>query len=194
MRGRRRVSSSSSWRVQARRESRDTAMCSSCCALLRRTTVNVTFFSVVASWFIGGYRTADLVSGWRAQYAVGQASAQPVSLVDLYPTLLEYSGTPAPKNALDGQSLLPLLRAPQTKTGRAVISTVDRIHFSVRDERWRYLRYGDGGEELYDLLADPNEWTNLAGKSEHAATRTRLAAELPRDPAPPFVAAPRKKK
>ncbi|WP_414662064.1 sulfatase [Horticoccus sp. 23ND18S-11] len=130
----------------------------------------------------------------RAQYAVGRASAQPVSLLDLYPTLLEYSGTPAPKNALDGQSLLPLLRAPQTKTGRAVISTVDRIHFSVRDERWRYLRYADGGEELYDLLADPNEWTNLAGKPEHAGTRARLAAELPHDPVPPATVAPRKKK
>jgi hypothetical protein len=33
----------------------------------------------------------------------------------------------------------------------------------VRSEDWRYIRYADGSEELYDHRTDPNEWTNLAG-------------------------------
>jgi arylsulfatase A-like enzyme len=55
----------------------------------------------------------------------------------------------------------------------------------VRDDRWRFLRYSDGSEELYDLAADPNEWRNLAAVPEQAGTKARLAAHLPRNPVRP---------
>jgi arylsulfatase A-like enzyme len=121
----------------------------------------------------------------RAQFAVGQTSRQPVTLTDLYPTLLEYCQLPPPASKLDGQSLLPLLRAPDTRTGRVVVSTIDGVHFSVRDDRWRYIRYRDGSEELYDLTVDANEWSNLAAVPDHAGTKARLAAHLPRNPVRP---------
>ncbi len=63
-----------------------------------------------------------------------------------------------------------------------MITTFYGEHFSVRDERWRYIRYSDGSDELYDLKEDPNEWTNLAGRAEHAAVQQRLAAVVPKDP------------
>ena len=130
----------------------------------------------------------------RAQFAAGKESRQPVTLIDLYPTIADYCGLPAPAGGLDGKSLVPLLRAPATTTGRAVISTFDQVHFSVRDERWRYLRYQDGTEELYDLTADPNEWRNLAARAEHAGTKARLAAALPKDPVRPTPPTEERKK
>lgn len=130
----------------------------------------------------------------RGSYAVGKTSRQPVTLIDLYPTLTDYARLPAPKDGLDGTSLLPLLRHPETATGRTVVTTVDQVHYSVRDERWRYLRYHDGSEELYDLTADPNEWRNVAGRPEHAGVKARLAAALPKDPVPAAAPAEARKK
>jgi hypothetical protein len=50
---------------------------------------------------------------------------------------------------------------------------------AVRDERWRYIRYADGSQELYDHQTDPNEWTNLANKPELTEVIARLKQYLP---------------
>ena len=89
-------------------------------------------------------------------------------LIDLYPTLTDLCGVTAP-HELDGQSLRPLLKDPARKTGRKLLTTFDPGNISLRTERWRYIRYADGNEELYDLQADPNEWTNLAAEKKHQA-------------------------
>lgn len=128
------------------------------------------------------------------RFSVGKTTTQPVTLTDLYPTLVDYAALPAPKSVLDGNSLVPLLRAPEIRTGRQIVTTVDAVHFSVRDERWRYLRYADGSEELYDLVADANEWKNLAALPQHAATKARLSSALPKDPKPVTVPSGTKKK
>lgn len=117
----------------------------------------------------------------RAAFASRQSSQQPVSLIDLYPTLMELCGIEPPKGGLDGQSLVPLLRNPAMETGRAVVSTFYGEHYSVRDARWRYLRYSDGSEELYDHATDPHEWRNQANQPEHAAIKVRLARSIPQE-------------
>ena len=53
-----------------------------------------------------------------------------------------------------------------------------------RTERWRYIRYADGGEELYDHASDPHEWTNLAERPEHAGRLAEFGRLLPRIDAP----------
>jgi arylsulfatase A-like enzyme len=115
----------------------------------------------------------------RAKFSIGQSTREPVSLLDLYPTLLDMCGIPPPADALDGASLVPLLKEPARTTGRAVVTTFYAEHFSVRDERWRYIRYADGTEELYDHQTDPNEWRNVANQPRHQAVKARLAREIP---------------
>lgn len=98
---------------------------------------------------------------------VGQKTTQPAELIDMYPTLVELAGLP-PKRGLDGMSLGPQLRNPFAKRDRPAITTHNHDNHGVRSERWRYITYADGSEELYDMRKDPNEWTNLAGDARYA--------------------------
>ena len=109
----------------------------------------------------------------------GSRCAQPVNLLDIYPTLVELAGHD-PRPELEGQSLLPLLKNPHLETGRAVVTTYGQNNHGVRSARWRYIRYHDGSEELYDHQTDPDEYTNLAGQEEFKNVIEELAAWLPR--------------
>jgi arylsulfatase A-like enzyme len=96
-------------------------------------------------------------------------SNRPVELLSIYPTLIDLCGLPAnPK--LEGVSLQPLLENPNADWKHVAISTLGQNNHAVRDERWRYIRYADGSEELYDHQTDPNEWNNLASPPECATT------------------------
>lgn len=93
--------------------------------------------------------------------APGERCAAPVNLLDIYPTLIDLCGLD-PKEELEGDSLRPLLEAPQADWGRPTLTTFGRNNHSVRSARWRYTRYADGTEELYDHAVDAMEWNNLA--------------------------------
>ena len=97
----------------------------------------------------------------------GSRCDRPVSLVDIYPTLIELAGL-RPKRDNDGTSLVPLLRDP-ARDWHPALMTNGKGNHAVRSDRWRYIRYRDGSEELYDELNDPWEWTNLADRAEYAA-------------------------
>ncbi len=107
------------------------------------------------------------------EFRSGGRCEQPVGLIDIFPTLIELCGLKLPKN-LDGQSLVPLLIDPEKPTGRVLKTTFDTGNISLRTERWRYLRYADGEQELYDLKADPNEWLNLINDPRHAKVKERF--------------------
>jgi len=102
-----------------------------------------------------------------------------VELLDLYPTLIELAGLP-PRSGLEGHSIVPQLKDPSTAREFPAITTQDLNNHTVRTERWRYIRYFDGSEELYDEQADPNEWTNLAADTKYAPTKQELAKWLPK--------------
>jgi arylsulfatase A-like enzyme len=121
--------------------------------------------------------------------AKGGVSRDPVGLIDLYPTLAELCDVKAP-DTLQGQSLVPMLKDPRA-TGRGwTISQVSRNRpkkqggryygYSLRTPRWRYTEWAEGqqGRELYDHETDPQELTNLAGKSVHTKTVNRLSDQL----------------
>ena len=103
---------------------------------------------------------------------------RPVSLIDISPTLIDLCELPK-RRGLDGQSLKSLLENPERKWDRPVVITYGLNNHAVQTERWRYIRYRDGGQELYDHERDPNEWTNLASIPKYSSVKTELANSLP---------------
>ena len=112
----------------------------------------------------------------------GSTCTQPVSLIDVYPSLVDLAGFEIP-DWLDGTSIKPQLAKPSSPRP-AAISSYGKDNTSIRTERWRYIRYEDGSEELYDHRVDPDEWTNLANKPAHKETKKRLAKMIPADQRP----------
>ena len=103
-----------------------------------------------------------------------KTSGRTVSLLDLSPTLAELCGLPALAQ-WEAKSFAKLVGDPEAEWDRPAITTHGRNHHSVRTERWRYIRYEDGGEELYDHEKDPLEWTNLAGDPQFSEVKEKLA-------------------
>jgi arylsulfatase A-like enzyme len=104
--------------------------------------------------------------------------SRPVGLIDTFPTLNELCSLPTVEG-LDGVSLVPLLKEPSLQWSRPALTTHGQSNHSLRTDRWRYIRYANGDEELYDHTTDPHEWYNLAAKPEFAAVKTELAGSLP---------------
>ncbi len=114
----------------------------------------------------------------------GSRCARPVSLLDLYPTLTALCGLPA-REGVEGRSIVPLLGKPDAEWPYSVVTTIGAGNHSVRNDRWRYMRYANGDEELYDHASDPNEWTNLAKDSQYIGLKAEMAKWIPTTDAPP---------
>jgi len=107
-----------------------------------------------------------------------------VESLDIFPTLLELTGFPA-RTDLEGHSLVPLCRDASAPRPWPAITTHNPGNHAVRTERWRYIRYADGSEELYDVKADPHEWDNLARRDDLAGVKRELQRWLPPHSQPP---------
>ncbi len=118
------------------------------------------------------------------QGGAGRQIGEAVSLLDLYPTLMDLAGIEAPDH-LDGVSLVPLMRDPTAERGRPVLISWQAGNHALRSRDWRYIRYRDGSEELYDHRSDPEEQTNLVGLAEVEAILESMRASLPKETAPP---------
>ncbi|UMB61727.1 sulfatase [Lutibacter sp. A80] len=88
-------------------------------------------------------------------------STKIVSLIDVYPTLIDLCGLPV-KDDLDGKSIKTLLNNPNNKWNEVALTSKAVGMHSLRSEHYRYTVYPDGFEELYNHTIDPNEWTNIA--------------------------------
>ena len=104
-----------------------------------------------------------------------------VSLVDIYPTLVDLCGLPERKD-LDGTSLLPFLKEPSKQVDRPVITTYDYGSYSVRYRNWHLIKYIDESKELYDLENDPHEWENLSSNKAFQEKLIELEQFIPSDP------------
>ncbi len=121
----------------------------------------------------------DSVMMWRVPGVTqpDQVCTRPVSLLDIYPTLVDLNGIARPDH-LDGQSLLPLLKDVRAPRSQPAITVYDG-HMSVRTETARFIRYWDGTTELYDRTTDLHEWKNQTNNPQFVAMKTKLAELLP---------------
>ena len=126
----------------------------------------------------------------------GKKCDQPVSLVDLYPTLLDLCNLPSNtmKNdkgrPLDGFSLKPLLENPETGKWEGPDYAITALYkwaqyydpafqnYSLRFKDWRYIRYENGKEELYHTVKDDHEWNNLAQNTKFKKRLTEFRNQL----------------
>lgn len=115
--------------------------------------------------------------------ADGISCERVVSLMDMYPTLIELCGLPVKTN-IDGRSIVPLLENPEMEWDYPAITTYNHSEYSIRNERWRYTIYLDGSQELYDHNNDPEEWYNLAHDQKYVDIIKELSTFIPKDPAP----------
>ncbi|MFO0817039.1 MAG: sulfatase [Pirellulales bacterium] len=122
---------------------------------------------------------------WKAPQITpaGKICSRAVDYTSIYPTLCDLTKL-APPSHLEGRSLRPLLSDPTASWPSPAITTHGYKNHSVRTDSWRYIRYADGGEELYDHLSDPLEYTNLANSPMHAAQKADLIRWLPSTDAP----------
>jgi len=119
----------------------------------------------------------------------GGVCTRPIDFMTIYPTLMDVCGLPTPSH-VQGTSIRHLLADPEAEWTEPAIMTHRFRNHAVRTTDWRYIRYANGDEELYDERKDPNEWTNLACDPQHAAVKATLAALLPRDDHPDIGSAP----
>lgn len=117
----------------------------------------------------------------------GSVCERTIDYGHIYPTVCELTGLPRPAH-LDGESFAKLLKDPTAPWDRPAITTHGRKNHTVRSEGWRYIRYANGEEELYDESADPLEYRNVAGLSEFADRKAALVKWLPQTDAPDLPA------
>jgi arylsulfatase A-like enzyme len=109
----------------------------------------------------------------------GSICKKPVDFMSIYPTLCEAAGIDIPDH-VEGKTIRPLLADPDAEWDGVAICTHGYKNHAVRSERWRYIRYANGSEELYDHDKDPYEYKNLAKDPTLAKIKSDLAARLPK--------------
>jgi arylsulfatase A-like enzyme len=151
--------------------------------------------TVIVLWSDHGYRLGE--KGTFAKHALwepasraplifaapdlpeGKVIDSPAEMLSIYPTLLDLCGLPA-YSRNEGLNLVPQMRGTGTETEeRVAITTFGMNNHGLRTSGYRYIRYEDGGEELYDHKIDPNEWTNIAGEVQNAEVKEEMKKYLP---------------
>jgi arylsulfatase A-like enzyme len=108
----------------------------------------------------------------------GSVCERTVDFMSIYPTLMDVCGIPKPAH-VEGLSIKPLLADPAAVWTTPALTTHGFNNHGIRNEGWRYIRYANGEEELYNEATDPNEWTNLASDPQYNGTKAELAKSIP---------------
>ena len=123
----------------------------------------------------------------------GSDCREPVSLLDVFPTLVDLCDLPANPN-LEGVSLLPQLKDSTAARRYPAITSSYFGNHSIRTKNWRLIVYEDGAQELYDHRTDSDEFNNLADDPAHTAIRDELMQWVPSNPVPEVKARSERKR
>lgn len=119
----------------------------------------------------------------------GVSCDRAVDLTCIFPTICELTGTPIPEWC-EGPSITALLKKPTANWDKPAIATYLQNNHGIITDTWRYIRYADGSEELYNEKADGREWTNQASDPKLAKVKADLAKYLPKVNATPVPERP----
>lgn len=117
----------------------------------------------------------------------------PVSLLDVYPTLVSMCDLPK-ISALEGNDLKPLVTNPSMDWDKPCISNYIRGNYTVHYKNWNYIHYQDGSGELYNIAEDENEFDNLYQKEEYKGLIKQLQKYVPAKSRKPVAQMELKKK
>lgn len=123
----------------------------------------------------------------------GSDCREPVSLLDVFPTLVDLCDLPANPH-LEGVSLLPQLKDSTAARRYPAITSSYFGNHSIRTKNWRLIVYEDGAQELYDHRTDSDEFNNLADDPAHTAIRDELMQWVPSNPVPEVKARSERKR
>ena len=115
----------------------------------------------------------------------GSTSAKPVNLLDIYPTLAFLTGCEPPEKQLEGNDLTVLMKNPEAAWDKTSVTVFGYKNYGIRSERYRYIVYANGSEELYDHENDKWEWHNLAGDPAYAEVKKKMRKGIPAHHEPP---------
>lgn len=141
-----------------------------------------------------GSAHAPLIISVPGSKTKGKQTNSIVEYVDLYPTVTALTGVKMPTTVM-GKNLAPIIANPVVEVRKSALTQSrsnafimheaegakkDVMGYSVRTSRYRYTEWNDGKEgiELYDYQSDPHEFTNLAGKKEHATVELKMKSLL----------------
>ena len=132
-------------------------------------------------------RTSNVPFLWAGPgVAKGVRTDVTVSLIDIYPTLVETCDLPAPRQKLEGVSLASTLRHPAGAKDRTVyLPYMNTGEYAVMNRDWRFIHYDDTNRELYNVKDDPHEWNNLASEPQYANVIAELRKSAPTEFADP---------
>ncbi|MEN8117155.1 MAG: sulfatase [Bacteroidota bacterium] len=151
--------------------------------------------TVIVLWSDHGYRLGE--KGTFAKHALweeatnaplifvapdlphGKIIDAPSEMLSIYPTLLDLCQLPA-YNRNEGINLVPLMKGEADGNNNIAVTTFGMNNHGLRTKNYRYIRYEDGGEELYDKETDPKEWINIADKKEFSGIKETLIEKLPK--------------
>lgn len=114
----------------------------------------------------------------------GTTWSKPVDYMHIYPTLCDLAGLPMPEHRLDGSGIRDILSNPASTKETVALTNYRFRNHAVRTSDWRYIRYANGDEELYDEKTDPGEWKNRAADPEMISVKKELADFMPKTDAP----------
>ncbi len=132
-------------------------------------------------------RTSNIPFIWRGPgVANGKTTNATASLIDMYPTFVELCALPQPLQKLEGVSLAATLQRPEEAQDRTVyLPYLEPNAYAMINSKWRYIKYANDTEELYDVQADPNEWRNLASNPGYQSIKDRMRSQAPKTFTPP---------
>ena len=124
-------------------------------------------------------RTSNVPFIWAGpKISPGMEIDSTVSLIDLYPTLVDLCGLEHPRQRLEGESRCALRIRAKLRIER-IPAHMNPGEYAIMNKDWRYIHGGEDGEELYRVSDDPNEWENLAERPELEGVKRELQRVAP---------------